>query len=301
MCKLGHVATRRDLETTGLARREIDQLAKLDTVARPRKGLYICAHLGDPERIAAQVGARLDCVTVLRRHQIWVGHSAGLHLRMPSDSGAPARARLAAVVRRVGATGSALLGANRITVHWSGGATAEPGARLEVPVVDALRQAMRCLPADDAVAALESALHLKEISGPELERLIREAPQRMQRVLAQVTPGAQSGYETKARLGFQRLGHSVEIQVPVAGVGHLDLVVDGVVDLEVDGKATHADTFEEDRRRDLGTELAGLRSLRIPAVWVDTHWNEVIAAVERMVADALPAAGRAQKRKNDRR
>jgi hypothetical protein len=301
LCNLGHVATRRDLETAGLVRREVDQLAKLDTVIRPRKGLYICGHLADAERIAAHVGARLDCVTVLKRHKIWVGHSAGLHLRMPSDSGAPARARLAAVLRRFASAGFGLLGASRITVHWSSGTAAELGARLEVPVMDALRQAMRCLPPDDVVAALESALHLKEISEPELERLIREAPHRMQTMLAQVTPGAQSGYETKARLGFQRLGHRVEIQVPVPRVGHLDIVIDGVVALEVDGKATHADTFEEDRRRDLGTELAGLRSLRIPAVWVDTHWNEVIATVERMVADARPAAAHAQKRKNGRR
>ena len=157
--------------------------------------------------------------------------------------------------------------------------------------MDALREAVNCLPSDDVVAALESALHLKKISPSQLDELMLTAPLRLQPVMALVTPGAQSGYETKARLGFQRLGHTVEIQVRVPGVGHIDTLIDGVVNLEIDGRETHAETFEEDRERDLGTELAGIRSLRIPATWVDTRWAEVVAAVERMVDGATSSRG----------
>jgi hypothetical protein len=109
-------------------------------------------------------------------------------------------------------------------------------------------------------------------------------------------PGAQSGYETKARLGFQRLGHSVEIQVTVPGVGHIDTLIDGVVDLEIDGRETHAETFEDDRDRDMGTELFGIRSLRIPASWIDTRWNRVVATVETMIEGARPGTSSKRRR-----
>jgi hypothetical protein len=160
--------------------------------------------------------------------------------------------------------------------------------------MDAMREAMRCLPRDDVVAALESALHLKEISSSELDQLMIEAPLRLRPALREVTPGAQSGYETKARLGFSRLGHRVEIQVHIPGVGHIDTLIDGVVNLEIDGRATHAETFEEDRDRDMGTELFGIRSLRIPAIWIDTRWDEVVAVVEKMIAGVRRARTRAE-------
>lgn len=284
LCALGHVATRRDLENVGLDRRQIDAIAAAESVARVRKGLYVCRHLTRAERIAVDVGGRLDCVTVLARHKIWVGHTRGLHLRMPAKAGSHASARLD--LARALTARFPLLGSPRITPHWSVCAPPQRGARLEVPIVDALHEAMSCLPPDDVVAALESALHLRKISASELEQLMLDAPRRLHRVLRELTPGAQSGYETKARLRLRRLGHTVEIQVLVPGVGHLDTLVDGVVALEIDGRETHAETFEQDRDRDLGTEGSGIRCLRVPAVWIDTRWGEIVATVERMIAGA---------------
>lgn len=288
LCALGHVATRPDLESVGLTRREIDAIRQAESVEHVRKGLYACRHLAYHEQIAVQIGARLDCVTVLARHKIWVGDTRGLHIRMPAKSGPHAGSRLTSVLTSFASGRLRLLGSRTLAVHWSTAAPPERAARLEVPIMDAMRAAMNCLPPDDVIAALESAVHLKKISSSELEQLMIEAPLRLQTVLRQVTPGAQSGYETKARLGFQRLGHRVEIQVSVPGVGHIDTLIDGVVDLEIDGRETHAESFYEDRDRDMGTELFGIRSLRVPAVWVDTRWDEVVAAVERMIEGARP-------------
>ena len=270
-------------------------------VARPRKGVYACEHLDAAERTAVIVGARLDCITVLRRHKIWVGHEKGLHLRMPREAGGHAWQRFRAIAASYSSRRFAVLGSRTISAHSLRCAPAGPGGRLEVAVMDALRQAMNCLPPDDLVAALESALHLKKITASDLDQLIIEAPERLQTALAHVTPGAQSGYETKARLKLQRAGHHVEIQVAVPGVGHVDTVVDGVVALEIDGRETHAEAFEMDRDRDLGTELWGLRGLRIPAVWVDTRWDDVEAALERMIADALRGRARSVSRMSRRR
>ena len=149
---------------------------------------------------------------------------------------------------------------------------------------------MDCLPPDDVVAALESALYLKEISLATFERLIRDAPARLQSTLAEAEPGAQSGYETHARLRLRRAGYRVEIQAEIPGVGHIDTLVEGVVDLEIDGRAHHAETFEEDRKRDLAAEWIGIRVLRVPARMVDTDWHYVASTIARMVKDALRAA-----------
>lgn len=195
-----------------------------------------------------------------------------------------------------------MLGSRKIRVHWSRCAGARIGRRLEVPVIDALREAITsCLPPDDAVAALKSALHLKEITASELDDLIISAPERLQQAFARITPGAQSGYETQARLKLERLGRRVEIQVPVPGVGHLDMVIDGVVALEIDGRETHAESFEVDRDRDLGTEAHGVRVLRVPATWVDTRWDDVLEALDRMIRDALLARRRPVQRMSRRR
>lgn len=301
LCSLGHVATRRDLDAWGVGRRELDSLLRAGSVIRPRKGVYACRHLNTPECIAVIVGARLDCVTVLRRHAIWVGHEKGVHLRMPTHAGPHAGERLKGVVNALASARRWVIDSGAICVHWATGAAPEIGNRLEVSVLDALRAAMSCLPPDDLIAALESALHLRKITTSELDQLIIDAPERLQQALASVTPGAQSGYETKARLKLQRRGHTVEIQVPVPGVGKVDLVVDGVVVLEIDGRETHAEAFEIDRDRDVGTELCGLRVLRIPAVWVDTRWDYVLAALERMVEDARRSQDRHVRRLSRRR
>jgi very-short-patch-repair endonuclease len=301
LCAFGHVATRRDLQLLGMSRHELDALLKVGDVVRPRKGIYACRHLEHAECIAVMVGARLDCVTVLKRHKIWVGYEKGLHLRMPPDAGGHAWQRMKAIVAYYSARGLQVLGSRSISTHSRRCAPPAASSRLEVTVLDALRQAMDCLPPDDLIAALESALHLKKITGSELDQLIIDAPERLQSALVAVTPGAQSGYETKARLKLQRAGHRVEIQVPVPGVGHVDTVIDGVVALEIDGRENHEETFEIDRDRDVGTEIWGLRGLRIPAVWVDTRWDYVLAALERMIADALRARAQTSVQRHRRR
>jgi very-short-patch-repair endonuclease len=57
--------------------------------------------------------------------------------------------------------------------------------------------------------------------------------------------------------------------------------------VDTDGRAFHAETFEEDRRRDLGTEWIGLRSLRIPATYVFTEWDWVSETIARLVREGL--------------
>lgn len=239
---------------------------------KPRRGTFACAHLEQPERLAVACGARLDCVSVLREEGIWTGHHRGLHLRAKrGDRHVPAR------VREKGL---------RPRVHWDG--IRFPGrSRARVTVREALFCAMRCLPPDDLIAAIESAVHLRKISRAQALAVIRAAPRRLKSALAELDTEfrAQSGYETKVRLWLRRAGHVVTPQFYVEGVGHLDNLVDGVLAVETDG-AQHKETLEADHRRDLGTEARGIRVLRIDPGLVDRNWDQVLEVIERMIREA---------------
>jgi very-short-patch-repair endonuclease len=271
LCSLGHVATTAELERAGLGRRERASLIPA-LAYKPRRGVFACSHLDSLDRLAVSCRARLDCIAVLRAEGVWTGHYRGVHLRLTRGDrhGAP---RVQASVKHA-------------KLHWD--RDRFPGtSRTRVTVQEALFCAMRCLPAEDLMAAIESAVHLKKVSPAQALAVIRAAPRRLKAELASVDTRfrAQSGYETKVRLRLERAGHRVEPQFYVAGVGHLDNLVDEVVAVETDG-AQHRDSLEEDHRRDLGTEAAGIRVLRIDPGLVDRNWELVLRVIERMIREA---------------
>lgn len=273
LCALGHVATAAELERAGVDKR--GRAALLVAAYQPRRGTYACAHLPPLDRMAVACRARVDCVTALRTEGIWTGHHRGLHLRAGRGDH-HARERIARIGRPV-------------SVHWQ--AVRFPSEiRTRVSIPEALLCAARCLPPDDLVAAIESAVHLKVIDPAAAKAVIAAAPRRLRKVLTDVDPGfrAQSGYETHVRLRLRRRGHYVEPQSYVSGVGHLDNLVDGLVAVETDG-SQHRDSLEQDHLRDLGTERRGIRVLRIDPGLVDRRWDDVYAVIERMLRDARAA------------
>lgn len=269
LCEFGHVATSGALVAAGMSRRSVARLAADATVWRPRRGTLACAHLSGDARLAVQLGARLDCLSVLREKKVWTGHDARLHLRLP----------------RGGRLVRPDLLPEGTHIHWSDASAGHD--RLRVSMSTALRRAMTCFDdPDDVVAALESARHLKTISSATFHKLIDSAPIRLGPALALAQEGPQSGYETKARLRLQRAGFRVRAQVFIPGVGHVDNLINDVVDLETDGREFHESSFESDRRRDLAAEWIGIRTLRVPAAMVDTDWDYIEETIGRMVRDA---------------
>ncbi|HEY0247223.1 MAG TPA: DUF559 domain-containing protein [Gryllotalpicola sp.] len=274
LCAFGHVATTAELTDAGWTRTQRESALR-QGARRVRKGTFACTHLEEADRFAVDCGGRLDCISVLRAEGIWAGFHRGLHLRMNrGDRHAMARVRAAK---------------RRATLHWDH-RRFPAESRTRVSVQDALIAAMRCLPPDDVVAAIESAVHLRRITASQAFAVMEAAPRRLQRQMSEVDTGfrAQSGYETHVRLRLRRRGHRVEPQYLVPGVGHLDNLVDGVVAVETDG-SQHRDSLPDDHRRDLGTEAAGIRVLRIDPDLVDRRWDEVLDVIERMVRDAQRA------------
>ena len=268
LCARGHIATARELEATGLTRRAVARAIAAGRLIRCRRGVYACAHLDVEERVAATIGARIDCISALARHEdLWTGPaSEQLHLRV--DRRFHARATAGTVL------------------HWR---TAQGREHpLEVSPVDALLQAMTCLSAYHALAAVESAVHLGYLPAADLPRLLALAPERMRTVAQRLDLRSQSGFETFTRLQLQDAGHHVECQVPIPGAGVLDLLVDDCVGIETDGEKWHAHRFHADRTKDLLIETWGIRVLRIGRPHIFDEWPTTLAAIERMVAESAP-------------
>jgi hypothetical protein len=153
--------------------------------------------------------------------------------------------------------------------------------------VQMLWTAVHCLDEENAIAAMESALHESFVTSAELSRITTAAPRPLHTGIRQMVSNSGSGLETIARLRLQRAGYLVESQGHVPGMGHADLVIEDCVGLDVDGRKWHGeDRFAIDRDRDLRAEGLGRRALRITAADITDRWPQTLAVIDRTVADA---------------
>lgn len=96
--------------------------------------------------------------------------------------------------------------------------------------------------------------------------------------------------ETIARYELEQAGLRVETQRKIPGIGHVDLFVEGILIVELDGFEFHStrQTFREDRRRNNAALIAGLRYVRF------TFEDLMNGLVVPTVLAALKAARSAQ-------
>lgn len=132
-----------------------------------------------------------------------------------------------------------------------------------------------------ALAALDSALHERHLHPSDLAALAAALPPRLRPVVVAADGRAESGLETIVRHRLRLAGLRVEILVGVRGVGTVDLVVEGRLVIECDGKRYHSEdeAFDNDRRRDLVSTTARFRTLRLTWYRILFQWDEVEAAV----------------------
>lgn len=127
---------------------------------------------------------------------------------------------------------------------------------------------------------LDSALRLRHLRRSDVPALLARLPERLHPVV-RATDRAESGTETITRYFLRRLGLRVEVLVPIDGLGTVDLLVEGRLIVELDGKEFHdpTDAFENDRRRDLVAAAHRYRSLRFTWSQVLFTWDEVERAI----------------------
>lgn len=102
---------------------------------------------------------------------------------------------------------------------------------------------------------------------------------------------AESGVESLVRVALRDAGLSVESQVRIAGVGRVDLLVEGQVIVEVDGREWHRDQQSRDYRRDLEATKRGYSVIRVDYEHATSHAQIVVDAVLAAVHRASLGVG----------
>ncbi|MFF9563157.1 type IV toxin-antitoxin system AbiEi family antitoxin domain-containing protein [Leifsonia sp. NPDC014704] len=266
--RLGGIATVHQLRAAGASAEELTTAVRGGTLRRMRRGVYALP-AAQPDALAAVAArGRLSCVSAARSYGLWAGHDPRLHLQFsPHARAGPEQQERRGQVR-----------------HWL---PTERGDQLwRVTVADCLRSVARCADEETAVAVFDTAITAGLVNPVTLRRILESQPSRARSRAVLARPGSESGVESIVRQRLQALGHLVEQQVHVPGVGRVDMRVDGVLYLEIDGFAFHAgrDAFERDRARDAYLAAAGSARLRVSAAQVRDAWPSVLHSIEAVVA-----------------
>lgn len=219
---------------------------------------------------AAKLGGRLDCISLLRRHGVFVLEHERLHIQITrGESRLPPRAHVVA--------------------HWRD--TIADRDHLEADLVEALVQACLCQTPRAAIATLDSAWHERLINEDDVAKIFLRLPRRYRPLRKLLDRRAESGPETFVRLMLRALGCRIEVQPRVAGVGRVDFIVDGWLIVECDSKAYHGSWADQlrDRRRDAAAAAAGYATLRLVAQDILYRQESVLTCLRGLVRSARRA------------
>ncbi len=248
--------------------RELRALVDAGAIVRHGQGLYALPGVAQAVVAARRVGGSLTCVSAIAAAGLpLLDGRPQVHVCLPRGRGAPRAGLLPAAT----------------VLHWDA-TVPTTGGRLVAPTGLALTHAIGCLPLREVVAAADAALRTRLVA--DVADLARHRPRaaraRFDRVLRLVDGRSESMPESFLRLGLRAAGLGVEPQVVVDGVGRVDLLVEGVLLVEVDGYAYHSDrrAFREDRRRDRAATLLGPRVLRFT-------YEDVVHDTARVVHEVL--------------
>jgi len=254
---------------------ELAAAVRAGRLTRIRRGYYGKPGMDAEAERAVRVGGILSCVSELRRRGVWVLPNSSTHVQL-----APNGARLRDPEDR---TKSYEEESSACTLHWSASVNPVGSDRAHASVIDSLALAMRCLSPTFALAALDSAVHLRLVTLAQLRAVAARLPHDHVALIARIDPRAESGIETIIRDVAWRLGFRVTSQPFLEGAGRGDLLIEECVLVEADGSEFHgAEVTTRDRRRDAVFTISGKTVL---------HFRYAQVLYERrMVAEAIIAA-----------
>ena len=157
---------------------------------------------------------------------------------------------------------------------------------LIAPVAIVLDHLGACSTPLTQLAAIDAALNRGIVQPADLATFTQTDLRRRRWMEEHADARSQSPLETKARFELRAAGLHAEPQKYVDGVGHLDLLVEGRVDVECDGRDYHADpeAFAEDRRRDRACEMLDIPVLRYTGREVLASRGRIANDVQRLLA-----------------
>ena len=224
------------------------------------------ADVDDVRRAAAELNARVACVSAARLRGWWVPvtAAANTHVHVPPSAATTSR---------------------HVHVHRTRPLMPmRPGELLE-SIEDTLQHVVRCCDEATALAIWESASRTERLAPAALQR-IPWPRHDARRLAAQVTGLSDSGLETLLLRGVRHLGRELRPQALIAG-HRVDLLIDDWLVVQVDGHAFHSSAA--DRGRDVAHDaeltLRGYQVLRFTYAQVVHDW----ATVERTIRRALLA------------
>jgi very-short-patch-repair endonuclease len=274
----------RELVARGMTRSQIAWAVGAGRLIRVRIGHFCLPGLDEATQQAVRVGGRLACVSELARLGVWVTEPPGaVHVHLPGN---------ASRLRDPGLMIQRFDPASGCVLHWERAVGSDAGAR--VSTVDAVFQAMSCQPLHDAIATVDSAVRKGLIR---LADLRPHATERELAILARVDGRADSGLETLVREPLREARLRVEPQYPIRGVADIDLLVEGWVAVELNGRSFHTGAVApRDRRRDAIVASFGLTPLTFDYAQVVHDRISVIRAIAGAVVAHRNVRGSGRRR-----
>lgn len=238
--------SRAELRTAGWSRSKIERAIYEKTFID--LGRFGLASAKTPADLVAagRWGGRLTCMSAAKLYGLWTVDTHWTHLWFAHSSSRDFGDNL--VMDRHAKVPKLSLPAEPIT-----------------SLLDTVVHALKCLPPRDALIIAESAVIQGHLEPDDLLKYLQSAREKAGRELvALIDTRSQSALETAARLLFIEAGYSVIPQFSIKGVGHVDLLVEGRIVVELDGYDYHRSKtdFAEDRRRNNIAAMNGYTTLR---------------------------------------
>ncbi|MGN6160902.1 MAG: DUF559 domain-containing protein [Marmoricola sp.] len=242
------------LEALGLSRRSVSRALDEGRLIRIRRGWFHEPDAAHEAVAAVRVGGVLTATSAAVHHGLWTAGDNQIHVLVSRNT---SRLRLE----------SSQIESRAVCLHWARGRVGG-----EVPLADPLQivvDANHCQPRTTTVALADSALNQQLLSLDALEVALP-------RVAPWCDPSSQSGTESIVRVRLRSRGVALRSQVPISGVGYVDLVVGERLVIECDSAAFH-DGYHSQRDYERDQELLrqGYLVLRLKYRHVMYDWARI--------------------------
>lgn len=264
--RVGGIATNAQLRRFGFSDKVLGRLVGSGRLRRLRRGVYSLPTVDPLVAEANAHGGVLTCESVLRRRGVWVpAREPRPHVWVPSEQHCHLHPGCRCVVHRFrGSPGVGVADLATALIHYR-----------------------RCAGDEMFFAAFESALHQHLLSAAEREKIRAALPRHARRLVDLAGDKAESGLESLTHLRLRQAGLRVELQF-AEHRRRYDLLVEGLLIVELDGAEHHADpaTRGRDLRKDAEASVHGYETLRFSYAQVIYEWEQtqraIIAGVERL-------------------
>lgn len=262
--------TSEDLRQQGWSKRQVATAVSHGRLVAVRRGHY--AAPGTPSDLvrAMRVGGPATGGTAAEAYGFWSPPDAPLSVAVPRNAPRLHDPDDASLPLQPGPA---------VQIHRVARLPRQAMATGLLPVMLVLQHLLETVPAAFAVASIDSAVHERCMRADDLAVLAARVSGPLRAVVGAADSRCESGIESVARYLLQSLGLRVVPQVTIPGLGRVDLVVEGRLIIELDGRQYHQGQFATDRARDAIAAQQRYRTLRFTYAQVLYAWPDVQAAV----------------------